>query len=219
MRIKPLMVVAVVAAACIERAQQTAQPRRQEVDRSAANAFVVPSIPMGVRPLGAKFGSAGDQIELAGVAFDQPEAKPGSTVRVIFFFRVLNDVDDNWEVFVHIEDGRGGRVNGDHWPTGYGAAAARYPTNAWRRGEIVRDEWAFAVPTFPEGPPCQSASECTSGTNCLPGAGGQKVCRVDHLELWTGLYHGDDRLPLLNGSQVRNDGQNRVMAAALGLRD
>ncbi len=182
--------------ACIERAQQPAA-KRQEIDRSAARDVVVPSIPPNARPAGARFGASGDQIELVAVAFDPPNPQPGSTVKVSFFYRCLGETEDNWKVFVHIEDGRGGRINGDHWPTGYGnmSSAGRYPTAAWRQGEIIRDDWAFGIPGYSD---------------------------VDKLELWTGFYNpykpDGDRLPLLNVGQIRNDGQNRAMVAQLSLR-
>jgi hypothetical protein len=185
----------VVLTGCIERAQQP-HNERQEFDRTGIRDLIVPSIPPNAHPVGAKFGNAGDQVELAAVAFDPPAAGPGASVKVTFFYRVLdNEPGENWKAFVHIEDGRGGRINGDHWPTGQGSlsAAGRYPMSVWRRGEIIRDEWSFSVPSYSD---------------------------VEKLDFWTGLYnpYRDDRLPLTNASQVANDGQNRVMAGSLGLR-
>lgn len=188
--------VSLLSTACIERAQQPGD-RRRDFDRSAIRDILVNSIPPEARHVGARFGKGGDQVELAAVLFEPPVAAPGSSVKVTFFFRVLDaEPDEDWKIFVHIQDPKGGYINGDHWPTGYGSigVGSRYPMTLWRKGELIRDQWAFtATVTAPD---------------------------VDRLDMWTGFWNPsrDERLPITNTSQVPNDGQNRVNVGSVGVR-
>ncbi len=198
MRAVAAFLCAAVCASCIERAPQPRQ-KRQVFDRSSVSELIVPAIPPGARPVGARFGAGGEQVELAAMAADPPNPRAGSTVQITFFYRVLdNEPDEDWQVFVHIDDrsGRAERVNRDHWPTGYGApwaTSGRYPMSNWRRGEIIRDTWSFSIPGHVD---------------------------ADALDVWTGFWNPfrGDRLPLTNAAQIANDGQNRIMAGSLALR-
>jgi len=139
-----------------------------------------------VRNLRARYGAA---VELAAIDYQPRSPRPGDTVHVSFFYRVLEETDDDWKIFVHV-DNRGGsvdRINGDHWPV-----KDKYRTANWKKGEIVRDEWSFKIPGYYKG---------------------------DGLDVWTGFYMPgkDDRWPLTNKSEVQNDGQNRVLAATIAV--
>jgi hypothetical protein len=69
-------------------------------------------------------------------------------------------------------------------------AADRARTNGWRRGDVVRDTFSFTVPADAEG----------------------------RLELWTGFYAGDERMPVTQAGRGGSDGANRIRAATLALR-
>lgn len=170
-------------AACIER-PTSPREKRDKFDRSRLGEVVLKQEPPVSKRVGAVFGNA---VELLGVELKPATARPGETVEVTYLFRVLGEAEEDYKVFVHVDDraGRGDRVNADHWPAG-----GRYPTSAWRKGEIVRDVWSFKVPGYYQG---------------------------DGLDLWTGFYQPgkDDRWPLTNKQAVPHDGQNRVRAASL----
>jgi hypothetical protein len=174
------------SAACIER-PPSPRDSRLRFDRSRLGEVVLREAPSSQKRVGAIFG---DSVELVGAESSPSRPRPGDSVTVDFYFRVVDESEEDYKVFVHIDD-RGGqaeRINADHWPAG-----GLYPVKTWRKGEVVRDRWTFKVPSYYSG---------------------------DTLEVWTGFYQPgkDDRWPLINRNDVRNDGQNRVMALAISMR-
>jgi hypothetical protein len=178
-----LLLSAALACACIQR---PASPRekRETYDRSGMSDVIFTSAPNFGRRVGAVFG---ESVELMGVDVTPMPAHPGDSVQVSFYYRIVEEPDEDWKIFVHIDDhgGHGDRINGDHWPAG-----ERYRTNLWRHGEIVKDTWSFKIPGYYQG---------------------------DSYDLWTGFYQPgkDDRWPLSNKTAVQNDGQNRVLAGSV----
>lgn len=98
---------------------------------------------------------------------------------------MLQPLEDDYLVFVHVEDaeGRMERLNVDHKPAG-----GLYPTTQWKVGETVKDEFVVALP---------------------PGAAPRAV------NVWMGLWEprNDSRLPITNPQAVRNDGRGRLLLA------
>ncbi|HEY3447424.1 MAG TPA: hypothetical protein VGK67_13720 [Myxococcales bacterium] len=184
---RALALLALVSlAACIQR-PESPREQRENIDRAGLGTLgiILKAVPDGAgRNLRARFG---DAVELVAVDHQPRSPKPGDTVNVAFYYRVVDETDDDWKIFVHV-DNRGGavdRINGDHWP-----AKDKYRTSSWKKGEIVRDDWSFKVPGSYQG---------------------------DGLDVWTGFYMPgkDDRWPLTNKSEVQNDGQNRVLATTV----
>lgn len=128
-----------------------------------------------------------DKVQILGVKLDPGRAMPGEKVKVTAYFKVLEQIPQDYLVFVHVEDADGNvRVmNYDHPP-----ARGTYPTSQWRKGETVQDEFEIDVP----------ASGVRRGLN-----------------IWMGLWHAqtDTRMKLTNPQQVRNDGNNRILLATL----
>ncbi|MBI5545041.1 MAG: hypothetical protein HY901_14210 [Deltaproteobacteria bacterium] len=169
--------------ACIQR-PPSPREKRESFDRSGLNDILLKSPPSLPRRVGAVYGNA---VELMGMEHSPQLPKAGDSVDVTFYYRVLDEADEDWKIFVHVDDpgGRGDRINADHWP-----ANGRYNSRVWRKGEIVKDVWTFKVPGYYQG---------------------------EGLNLWTGFYQPgkDDRWPLVNKSEVQNDGQNRVLAGTV----
>jgi hypothetical protein len=94
----------------------------------------------------------------------------------------VEELSADYMVFVHVEDvdGRVERMNLDHKPGG-----GQYPTNQWKKGEIIKDEFVVYVPPVP----------------------------VRALNVWAGFWDPktDTRLRLRNVDQVRNDGKDRLL--------
>jgi hypothetical protein len=180
LRIALVALTALATAACIER---PASPRekRDGYDRSGMGDVILNSAPGMARRVGAVYG---ESVELLGVDVSPSPAHAGDSVQVSFYYRANEEPDEDWKIFVHIDDhgGHGDRINGDHWP-----ANERYRTNLWRRGEVIKDTWSFRLPSYYQG---------------------------EGYDLWTGFYQPgkDDRWPLSNKSAVQNDGQTRVLA-------
>ena len=132
--------------------------------------------------VGANFG---DKVELVSVTLDPATLTPANPVRVTLVFKVLADLDKNYQVFIHVEDAdrRAGRMTLDHDPSSK-------PTSEWKAGETVTD--TFVIKYDPAGAP-----------------------RLAYIlgGLWDPI--GGARLPLTNRTTVRNDGADRVYFAAL----
>jgi hypothetical protein len=178
----PCVLFGLLASACIERPTSPSD-KRAKLDRSGLADLLVREPPASARRVGARFGSS---VELSGLEVSPARPRPGGTVSVQFYYRVLDEAEEDYRVFVHAEPhGVSERINADHWPAG-----GRYPTSAWRRGELIRDSWSFKVPSYYEG---------------------------DGVDLWTGFYlpAKDERWPLSNAGEVRHDGQNRVLAGSI----
>lgn len=127
--------------ACIER-PPSSRERRQSADRSPAQRTAV-LVPPGqlqrAHPMEATFGGS---ITYLGFDVKPDPIRAGEEAEITFYFRSEDELDEDWQVFVHVEDGAGGRLaNVDHAPGG-----GSYPVGLWRRGEIVRDTFRIRVP-------------------------------------------------------------------------
>ncbi len=94
-----------------------------------------------VRPAGVRNGANFDgKIELLAASFNPPALTPGEVSEVKLYFRVLQPLTDDWQLFVHAEDpeGKVARANFDHLP--------KRPTSTWRPGETVEDTFSVGIP-------------------------------------------------------------------------
>lgn len=174
MRTWTALLLAPLALGCIIEA-----PTGEKKNPNQAKALVSNVPPVTVRN-GANLE---DKVEIAGATVAPGQGTPGEAVRVTAYFRVLNDIDADYKVFVHIEDpdGRIERINADHAPAG-----GNYPTRNWKKGETVKDEFMVYVPA---GVPLRA------------------------LNVWIGMWEpdSDSRMQLKNPEAVRNDGNSRIL--------
>ncbi len=168
-----LLVPASLLSACIVEAPGGSSPK----ERRQAVVTQVP--PLSVRN-SANFD---DKVELVGASVNPGRIAPGDSARVTAYFKVLKPLEEDYMIFVHVEDseGRMERLNVDHKP-----ANGLYPTSQWKAGETVKDEFNILLP---------------------PGASSRL------LSVWMGFWDPktDARLQLKNTEAVRNDGRNRVL--------
>jgi hypothetical protein len=176
-----LLVTSLLAAACVEPAPGSGAARRAP-DRSAAAAYLEPKTP----PRHAARAVFGNAIALEGWDLAPESLAPGAAATLTLRWRALDEVEGAWKVFVHV-DGRAGqpRINADHWPAG-----GAWPTDAWARGDRVRDPVRFTVP---EGYPGEA------------------------LDVWVGWYQGEERLKIVNAAEARHDGRDRLFLATIPL--
>jgi hypothetical protein len=144
------------------------------------------AIAVQVPPLSLRGGANLEgKVELAGGSIQPGKLVPGEQARATVFFKVLEELDREYVVFVHVEDadGRLERFNLDHRPAG-----GTYPTTQWKKGETVKDEFSITLP------PSYTAQR---------------------LNLWIGLWEpvSDTRLKLRNPESVKSDGKNRILLA------
>jgi len=102
-----------------------------------------PTVPR--RPVGATFGGV---IALRGVDLPDAAVARGGRLQGALHFEVRGPVDDDWQVFVHVDaQGVPSRINADHFPLD-----GRYPTHLWQVGEHIVDRFNRVVPpSFPPG--------------------------------------------------------------------
>lgn len=175
MRLTPLpgVLPLLLLCACIVEAPggATENERRQAT---------VTQVPLLTTKNGANLGG---KVEITGASVQPGRVKPGEPARITVFFKVLQAIEEDYVVFVHVEDpeGRQERMNLDHKP-----ANGLYPTTQWKPGETVKDEFVLYLP---------------------PGASTRQV------QVWMGLWDPktDTRMPLTNPDAVRHDGRHRIM--------
>jgi hypothetical protein len=128
-----------------------------------------------------------DKVEIVGALIHPAKVTAGEGFRVQLQFKVLDDMDVDYVVFVHVEDadGRSERINADHKP-----ANGMHPTTQWKKGEVVKDEFQVYVPP---GMPARTL-------NMLVGFWDPKT---------------DARLRLKNVDKVKSDGNNRILIAQI----
>ena len=180
---RPLLLALLCLAGCIDRLPRDASGNapRAQVDRNSLRDVLVPQVPADATPVGALFGNA---IELVAYRVEPPQLIPGQYARVTLFWRCRAELPDAWHIFVHLDDagGTGMRVNRDHDPAG-----GRFPTDAWKPGDLIADPVVFPVDRFP--------------LMVFVGFFSQ----------------GETRLPLTNPGRGRTDGTHRLLAGVLPL--
>ncbi|MCB9640699.1 MAG: glycosyltransferase family 39 protein [Myxococcales bacterium] len=131
-----------------------------------------------------------NKIRLIGVWQNKPKGyKRGDKVELRFLYEVNARMRRNWRVFIHADPVQWtrNRLNWDHE-----MAEGLYPTTEWKRGEYVQDIVIRKIPrNFPEN--------------------------YHSLSIYTGLWLGSDRLPVLSSQGAYHDGQNRIRALVLKL--
>jgi len=114
---------------------------RAAIDREAlAGTVLLKSLPPELKnPISANLE---DKIEVLGMTVDKQKAAPGQRVEFTFYYRALDKIDEDWQIFVHI-DGVNNvyRIHGDHYP-----AEGKYTTDLWQKGEIIADTLVKYIP-------------------------------------------------------------------------
>jgi hypothetical protein len=169
------LLAAVALCACIERPWQDT-PVRRNVDRGTLSDVLLTAVPADLTPVGGVFGEAA---ELVGYRVEPPTLSPGQPARLTLIWRCRAEMD-SWHIFVHLDDGVGGRIHAEHDPAG-----GRYPTDAWRPGDLISDTISF-----------------TPGTSSL----------MLYVGFYT---QGESRLHLDSPGRGRDDGRDRLFAGIL----
>ncbi len=136
-------------------------------------------------PLHPGKGIFGEEIEYLGYDTDPPLPQGGRPVAITYYFHALKNVSHDWQIFVHVDD---------HGGTAPRINGDHYPaggtlhTDQWKAGQYIADRFLVDLPA------AQSKGQ---------------------VDLWTGFYQDDVRLPISNPKECVNDGNNRLLAGTL----
>ena len=173
------LALALICTACIERpfAEPPPAQARAQLDRSVLKDVLVPP-PADATVVGAVFGNA---VELLAYKLEPPQMVAGQRAKLTLYWRCRAELE-RWRIFVHLDDatGTGGRIHAEHDPAG-----GRFPTDAWKVGDLIADPFVFAP-----------------GSNPL----------MLFVGLYT---EGENRLALTSAGRGRDDGGNRLLAGVL----
>ncbi|HZX96852.1 MAG TPA: hypothetical protein VFE90_20195 [Myxococcales bacterium] len=168
----------VLCTACIERPfDEPVAQRRTAVDRASLRDVLLPA-PADVVPIGAVFGNAA---ELVAYKLEPPQLAPGQRSKLTLYWRCRAEME-TWHIFVHLDDagGAGERIHAEHDPAG-----GRFPTDAWKPGDVIADSFEFVPGSRP---------------------------LILFVGLYS---QGENRLPLNTPGRGRDDGNNRLLAGVL----
>jgi hypothetical protein len=144
----------------------------------------------------------GDKIKLVGFDVDahqdasgEPYLVPGETTTFTWYWKVLDDVDENWKIFVHFDSDNSNvdpakrRQNLDHAPLD-----GLYPTSRWKKGKIIEDVQEVTI-----------RSDYPTGTSTP----------------YIGFYKGKKRLPITNKQEdkIRATEDNRFIGASIEIKN
>ncbi|MFN2190201.1 MAG: hypothetical protein ACK2T3_15670, partial [Candidatus Promineifilaceae bacterium] len=89
----------------------------------------------------AAFADFGDQIALIAYDFEAMDYEPGDRVDINLYWKAMNPVDINYQVFLHMLDESGQIIaQSDKLNPG------EFPTKRWPLDKYVRDEHSFIIP-------------------------------------------------------------------------
>jgi len=174
----------VLFSACIIR-PETARDRREHFNRAGLGDVLLKAVPAGVLSGGAQLD---DGIRFAGYNLQPAAPRPGDRGTLTLYWEATGAPAQSWRVFVHLDPvgASDGRINYDHEPAG-----GRYPTQAWRQGDVIRDRVRIHWPS--------AAADRT-------------------YEIWVGFYEGNHRLDVVSSHGERTDGANRILAGLVRVR-
>jgi hypothetical protein len=109
---------------------------------ASATAWHIYSSPSVQHPVATE-ANLGYQFKLLGYHLDCSSYHPGETIHVTLYWLALQEMDENYKVFVHLTDQEVTRLisQSDRWPV-YNFS----PTTRWEPGEIVWDRHDIEVP-------------------------------------------------------------------------
>ncbi len=130
---------------------QQIEPPRTELTQNQwrqVQEYLLDEAPEPDYPIGVVFG---ESVELVGLSVEG-DLRPGQEVTATWYWRVLADVHEDWQIFVHFDaEEERFRQNLDHYPLGRQMSDV-YRTYHWQEGQVLADEQVFEVrEDFPAG--------------------------------------------------------------------
>lgn len=134
-----------------------------------------------------------NKFRLIGSKVEPAEAHPGQEVKLTYYWKCEDTIDDGWLLFTHVRDPildkRDNLDNVGPLRENRDPAAANpkqtLPPSKWEKGKIYVDEQTYKIPDWVKAP---------------------------ELEVLTGIWKGNARLRILTGA---NDGDNAAIVAKI----
>lgn len=154
-------------------------------DRERLKAYVLDAVPADAKKVDVNFEN---HVHLVGYKVSPEQAGPGAKVKVTYFWRCDEPLDEGWQLFTHVQhegyDHHEGLDSNGPLREPRGSSQVLGP-DKWERGKVYADEQTFAMPAEIKGP--------------------------DSI-VYVGIYKGQQRLRTLSGP---NDGDNRAIAVRI----
>ena len=129
-----------------------------------------------------------NKVHLIGYKFDPETAKPGADVKITYWWRCDDTLDEGWSLFTHLHDDASDKSDNLDWN-----GPLRENRNnkqllgpdKWEKGKVYVDEQTYKMPDWVKGP---------------------------DLTIMVGIWKGDARLRIITGP---NDGDNRAVVGKI----
>src|SRR5688500_5409512 len=154
-------------------------------DRDRLKAYVLDSVPPDAKKMDVNFEN---KIHLAGYKVVPEQAGPGTPVKITYYWRCEDPIEEGWMLFTHVQhDGydKPDNLDGNGPLREMRGRSQILGPDKWERGKVYADEQSFTMPTDLRGP---------------------------DTTVYVGIYKGDARLRIISGS---NDGDNRAIVAKI----
>jgi hypothetical protein len=175
-----LFAAALLPAACVGGKTQISSE-----DKERLKAYILDAVPPDAKKTDINFEN---KVRLVGYKADPEPAAPGTSVKLTYYWRCDEPLEDGWRLFTHVQhegfDRHEGLDNVGPLRELKGNAQALGP-DRWERGKIYADEQSFTMPAELRGP--------------------------DSI-VYVGIFKGDARLRILSGP---NDGENRAIVTKI----
>ncbi len=129
-----------------------------------------------------------NKIHMIGYRIDPETAKPGTDVKITYWWQAVDTVEEGWQLFTHLHDDVSDKSDNLDWN-----GPIRENKNnkqvmgpdRWEKGKVYVDEQTYKMPDWIKGP---------------------------ELTVMVGIWKGDARLRIVSGS---NDGDNRAIVGKI----
>jgi hypothetical protein len=154
-------------------------------DRERLSPYILDEVPADAKRVDINFEN---KIHLVGTKVEPALAPPNTKVKITYFWRVDDPIEDGWQLFTHVQH------EGFERPENLDSSGPlREVKNGkqvlgpdrWERGKIYADEQTFTMPAELRGPETM---------------------------VFVGIWKGDARLRIISGP---NDGDNRAIVAKI----
>lgn len=167
-------------AACVGgKAQVSAE------DKERLKAFILDSVPADARKTDVNFEN---KVHLVGYKVEPDQAGPGTPVKLTYYWRCDEPIEEGWRLFTHVQHEGFERHEGldgvGPLREARGQSQVLGP-DRWERGKVYADEQTFTMPAELRGP--------------------------DTI-VYVGIFKGDARLRTISGP---NDGDNRAIVTKI----
>jgi hypothetical protein len=176
---------AVVVAGCLSAGCVGSNKGPSSSDKDRLKAYVLDAAPADAHKLDVNFEN---KIHLIGYKFDPEASHPGDEVKLTYYWRCDDPVDDGWLLFTHTKDegsGKLGNLDFDGPIREQRNGHQVLGPDRWERGKVYVDEQKYKVP------------------NDVVGA---------EVTVFVGVWKGDSRLRIISGP---NDGDNSAIVGRL----